>query len=273
VDIAPRRQIMETPDRMMIINPYRYGSALAETEALVARFTTPPTAGRKAVINTAIGGLIDAGIWTLLDWCYFLAAADSQAALLNWKAASFDATIVNAMAFAADDGFTSDGSTSYLTTGWVPSTHGVNYTQNSASFGAYSRTNAAANGQQIMGAGTMQMDARRGSGVCRVQVNRNTNTDLAITSSLGLIVGDRPDANNQGAYHNGTSLGTAALTSSGVPSVAVLLGCRNNAGTPADFSTRQLAFAFAGASLDSTKQAALATIVEAYMDAVGAGVV
>jgi hypothetical protein len=51
------------------------------------------------------------------------------------------------------------------------------------------------------------------------------------------------------------------------------VGALNTAGTLSGYSTRQLAFAFVGASLSDQQMTDLFTTVEAYMDAIGAGVI
>ena len=58
----------------------------AATEAIAAAFTTPPTTARKNLIDAAVVALKSAGVWTKLDALYLFAAADSQAAIINWKA-------------------------------------------------------------------------------------------------------------------------------------------------------------------------------------------
>src|SRR5690606_35810663 len=100
--------------------------------------TTPPTRARQLLINTTITNLIAAGLWPKLDVLYLLAAADEQAARLNWKnPGTFTCTAVNSPTFTADRGFAGDGSTSYLDTNFnISSASGRLYEQNSAHIGA-----------------------------------------------------------------------------------------------------------------------------------------
>ena len=75
----------------------------AATEAIAAAFTTPPTTARKDLIDAAVVALKAAGVWAKLDALYAFAAADSQAAMINWKhPGTYNATEVNAPTFTAD---------------------------------------------------------------------------------------------------------------------------------------------------------------------------
>lgn len=91
--------------------------------SLFSRMTTPPTTPRKVAINDLIVALIADGIWTLLDALYVFAAADSQAALLNWVAGNAAGTI-GGPGFTADQGF--DGNTGGYVQGITTTIGGVN---------------------------------------------------------------------------------------------------------------------------------------------------
>src|SRR5262252_6152224 len=64
--------------------------------AIFAAFSTPPDTTRKGVIDTCVRALKSAGVWTKLDVLYLFAAADSQAARVNWKnPGTYDGTATN----------------------------------------------------------------------------------------------------------------------------------------------------------------------------------
>lgn len=113
----------------------------AETVALVARMTTPPTTEREVVINDLIKGLKDADFWDRIDVLKLYAAADSQAACLNWKSTSFNSVVNGANTFTADEGFTGAGGTGISE--YNMGTAGGNYTQNDNFIGVYSRVTSA----------------------------------------------------------------------------------------------------------------------------------
>jgi hypothetical protein len=71
-----------------------YTPVNAEATALIARMTIAPNARRKRAIDTLIGALKTAGVWTKLDTFYVMAAHDAASARLNWISTSFNLTAV-----------------------------------------------------------------------------------------------------------------------------------------------------------------------------------
>jgi hypothetical protein len=241
-------------------------------DVLIAAMTTPPSAGRETLIRNTIDALKTAGIWTLLDALWFMAAHDSQAAELNWKApGSFVLSPQDSPAFTADAGWIGDGSADYISTGFVPSTHGVNYTLNSASFGFYSLTDAQSAGGVDMGARSglnsneSRILTRSGANTLAPRINSGGGTNITVMDSSGLFTLNRSASNAYQAYRNGSEIGNGTNVSTAVPPVAFYLLATNNNGSAAGFSIRRLAMAFIGASLDATKQGDLSTIVAAYL--------
>jgi len=165
----------------------------AEAVALFARFTTPPTDLRKGHINTLTKGLKTAGSWAKADVIYVAAAADSQAATRNWKQNLYNATAINSPAFVADRGFTSNGSSSYLQTGFIASSAvAPNYVQDSATLGAWMLTEQAANT-------VFDIAAFRSGGDARL--NARTSTNVPEASLNGLNVGGSTVASAIGFLH------------------------------------------------------------------------
>ncbi|MDP3494622.1 MAG: hypothetical protein Q8R82_16045 [Hyphomonadaceae bacterium] len=89
---------------------------LAETRALAARFSTPPTAVRMGQLNRLIRDLQLAGLYTntKIKGLYLLAAADAQAARQNIIENAVNLSVSGSPTFTADRGYTggaSDGLT------------------------------------------------------------------------------------------------------------------------------------------------------------------
>ncbi len=260
-----------------------YSYTNAEAATLVAAMSSAPDDTRKGLIDTCIGAIKTAGVWTKLDCLWIRAAHDSQAALLDWKRLS-DSTAVNSPTFTTDRGFTGDGSTSYINTNFTPSTDGVNYTQNSACMGAYlnAGTDAASTSKNAMGVLSTGVyfyiwpwySASAGSGV-RARINNAANTTKGtITTAFGLTSANRSGASAVELYRNGSSLGTSTEASVGAPPKDVFeLGYNNNNTGLSGANDYRIAASFVGGSLTSTEHADLFAAIEAYLDAVGAGVV
>jgi len=268
------------------MNPILYRAILAsqaaafdpDAVALFAAMTTQPNAARKTLISDTIVALKAAGVWSLLDAVWFMAAHDSQASRLNWKApTSFTLAEQGTIAFTTDRGWQGNGTTGYLNTGWIPATHGVNYTLNDASFGVYSRTdtdNATFDiGAVDAPATNMAFMQARNSGTFRPRANQNTvATTFAVPTSLGLSVARRVNSSQAQGVKNGILLGSGADSSTTMPSFSFFIAARNNGGSPESPTIRQYALAFTAAAMSEAQQLALYTTTQAYMTAVGAAV-
>lgn len=244
-------------------------TVLPETAAAISAMTTPPTAARAALINTFILSLMNAGIWSRLDTLYVLAAATSQAALLNWKSpGTFTGTLVGAPTFTADRGYTGNGTDAVITTGWIPSTNGVRYTQNDASMWIRS-LNDVAEDKPAVGVSTTvrgHLFPRLAAGSARIRFNAGaTATDVVVADSIGLYGAQRRGASDVRLWKNGTQIESAATASTGVPTGAAWI-C---GASPADFSSYQCASAAFGASLTGLETAYTAAELT-YMQGVGA---
>jgi peptidoglycan/xylan/chitin deacetylase (PgdA/CDA1 family) len=107
--------------------------------SLIARMTAlsePPTATRKVLINDCITDLKAVGLWQKLDALWVTHSHAVGSAKLNWINTSHNLTQggAGALLFKTDTGFVSDG-TAYLRTNYNPTSNGVKYYQDSASFG------------------------------------------------------------------------------------------------------------------------------------------
>jgi hypothetical protein len=261
-----------------------YSYTNAEAATLVAAMSSAPDDTRKGAIDTCIGAIKTAGVWTKLDCLWLWAGHDSQAGLLDWKRLS-DATAVNSPTFTTDRGFTGDGSTSYINTNFTLSTDGVNYTQNSACMGAYINggtdalsTTANSIGVSASG-GTLNAriepwrSVTPGSGA-RARINDNTATTVGtVTTRFGLTAVNRSGASAVQIYRNGSSIGSSTAASGSLPNIDVYTLGFNSGGSLGGASDNRFAAAFVGASLSGTEHADLFTAIEAYLDAIGAGAV
>ena len=241
----------------------------AQALALFAAMTTPPTTARKILINTAISSLLTAGIWNNLDVLYVLAAANAQASLLNWVAPTgFVAAGVNSPAFVADQGYTGNGSTSYVRSNFTLSTQAVKLTQNNASVWVWSRTSGQEAAGAIGNASSPRtfITPRNASNnmICGIN-NGSASLTISNTDGSGLLGSSRSNATTQNAWRNGASIGSGAVGSSTLATDEQWIGAANATG----FGTRQIAMAAWGASL-SGLEASFYNIMLAYMQGVGA---
>lgn len=258
------------------------GSAFeAEATSLFARFTTPPTDARKLVINQLIVDLKSAGVWAKLDALYILAAADAQAARRNWITDALNAVATSSPTFTADRGYAGNGTSSYLNTGFVPSTAGGLFSQNSGHISAWSLTSRAANISCLMGATTgsgggsapyVNIFTRFTGDLAYFTVNsQGLETGISNTATAGLFVASRTGSAASQGYRNGSALGAASsVASTGRSNNAIaLLGRLSSDGIQLPTSD-QIAMASIGSGLDATDAANFHSAVETYLQAVGA---
>lgn len=249
-----------------------------EAAALFAAMSPAPDNARKALINAWFVGIkADFGVASIaliFDIFYMLAAHSAQAAHLNWvNPATFTLIpAVNPPAFEVDRGYTGNGSSSYIDTTWNLSTNSTVYTQNSATLGVYCRTNTNSGQDAAVAAGSF-VEARA-SNLCRGRNNTNsTPVSVAMATSEGMTAVSRTASNLTTLYKNGVSQASNTVLST--PPVNLPLFClaNNNSGTANQFTTRQTCVLFAARGMNSTENAALFNRTEAFLDAIGAGVV
>jgi len=245
----------------------------AETTTLVAAISTPPTSVRQVQINNLIYALKTAGLWAKIDVLHVFAAADAQAAGLNWKnPATFTASPVSSPTFTADRGYNGDGAASYVNAVWMPS-NGVNLTQDSATYFAWSLTSAAESddAKSILGTATntvVRITPRNSGNVFRYRINSGSSTGSGtVTDGTGLYAVSRSGAAVTQGYRNGAASGsagsTASLALSGVP---INIGRTNTTA----FSAAQCAAWGAASNLSAAEHALLDAALRSYMISVGA---
>ncbi len=222
----------------------------AAAKTLFAAMNNVPTVQRAIIIDATIRSLQSAGIWSQLDVLYILAAADSQAALLNWvNPGVFTAIPVNSPTFVVDRGYTGDGATSRLRTQYTPSVNGVQFTQNNASMFVWSNTNVAQAAQDMGNISATINDrlATRAVGdLVTSRLNSATTGAASNASSLGLIGTSRASSTIQNFWRNGVNIsGNLSATTTGLCGGELWI-CGANSGI---YSTKQLAAAVIGGSL------------------------
>ena len=94
---------------------------------------TLPSDEQKLLQNQLLIDLKDSGVWNKLDtFANFATDGSSNFALIDWKRVSL-LTAVNSPTFTTNEGFTGNGTSSYIDTNFNPSTQSTNYITNNAS--------------------------------------------------------------------------------------------------------------------------------------------
>lgn len=248
----------------------------AEVSQFFGRISTPDGTHTTAY-TTLIDGLVSDGVWAKLDALWICAAADEATALTNLVSSSFGSTN-NGAAFSADHGFTGDGSSDYVDTGFNPVSAAGHYVQDSASFGYYDRTSAVSGVPIAMG-------ANDGSNVAHIQLQSGGLATCVVNAgggdvffpsgtAQGMMIATRTDATTSKIYANGSlaTSGTGSASSTGSVNANFFLAARNQGGTPVAFADHEFAAAFLGGALTATDAGNLSARINAYMTALGVNV-
>lgn len=235
-----------------------------EAVALFARMSVQPGAARRGAINTVIVGLKRAGVWARLDAFYMLAAHDAQAAGLNWIGPSFNLTAANSPAFEADRGFTGNGATAYLDTGFNPVTSGGRFALNDAHLGIWCRTDVAEDRNDIGNFNARIFTRNSGNGISgRMNDNVAPAGIPSVTSAVGHTVFSREASTGYRIDRQGVVRTTLTSTATAMTSTNFWILAAN--GTT--FSTKQVSCAHFGASLTAIQSEQAYQQIAAYLAA------
>jgi len=237
------------------------------------------SAGRLTVVNAFVVAEKAAGTWALTDDYWALwgeNAVQSLTSLKQRRLATSTAT------FQADRGYTSDGASTYIDTGFIPFTHASIATASNVGAAAYVRTNI--NNSTLTPIGVQSSSNRiirivpRNVGDSSMFANTSTGAwTLPAADSRGYTSVSRNGAagTDAVAHKNGsilTRIGTPANVGASLPIVALALCAHNNAGVPANFYTGQVSFGRFGAALTTPQEASHYTNVQTWATAIGAQV-
>lgn len=187
-------------------------------------------------------------------------------------------TVTGTMPFTTNQGFTSDGSTGVIDTGFFPNAPVHQFTQNLALYGcAISSTRASGAVMCVMGTSSDNTSE------CRIypfytgnqsftSLNAQFSSSTATPPSVhGIYMENRPDATHMVYYQNTTALRNDGVTAIGLDSGSFLIGATHTGGVAADFSTDTIAgwWIGQGASGDAD-QAVLEGIIFTDLHGMGA---
>jgi hypothetical protein len=243
--------------------------------ALFARMTVQPDATRKQLISDRFVAGKAFSFWAKMDALWVHAAHDSQAGRMNWLAPIYDCLPINSPAFTTDRGFMGDGSSSYLDTGFNPSTAvSPKFVQDSGVLGIRSNTATAGTagslaGYYDTGAGTGSTINPRAIGdIFSLRLNSAAAINSGGTSmtSVGMFVSSRLNSTAIVAYREGAVFKPSTASTSQVPPNGNFrLGSINSA----SFRACQFSMGFVGAGLTDQEVLDMFNWFEPYRIAVG----
>ena len=229
---------------------------LAETKALLARFTTVAPLTHAVRLNRLIKRMKDAGIWARTDACWCLAAHHEQAARRNIVADTFNLTAVNSPSFVAYAGFKGDGVSAYLDPTLTPSTATLLLRQNDVAIYFWNTFENEGPSSTVdigatSGGGGQNLSIRFRFGVnASIGGMAGATDDVRVATATGLTGFSRDNSANFRRFRSGGT-GTITRTSSGLPTAPFRILRLSGSG---NYSLMQVPFGWMGRSLDEDQE-------------------
>lgn len=237
-------------------------------------------AAQEAATNALIVALKSHSLWTVQDRIWLHASENTTQALTCLKSLSV-ATVTGSVSHVASQGYTGDGSTGFINTGFA---NGTNYTRNDAGVSVYVRNNRTTNntGTAIGSADLASTGAQSVLNLLSVgnltyDVNEGQFTaQVANTTTQGFWTAVRTGASAHAVYKSSNSTAFASNTNASLAltgNVVFYVHARNQNGTANLFGSDQIALTIIGGSMtNGTNVAQFQTDFNTYMTALGTNV-
>jgi hypothetical protein len=221
---------------------------------------TLPSSGQQALQNQLVLDLKDGGIWSKLDtFANFATDGDSDFALIDWIRLS-QYTAVNSPTFTTNQGFTGNGTSSYIDMNYNPSTQAVNLSLNNNSIGVFQDINNAPLGVMISVVNVRFLELINDNANSRIiTYNMSTGGDLpsvGATSQNGLFTASRSASTTYSIYKDATLIASPLRNSVAIPNANMRFLART---TNSVYGQGRIGMGFAGASLTATEVTDLQT--------------
>lgn len=230
-------------------------------------------------VNTLFAALKAAGSFAKADDYWLLVAENTTQALTSLKQRRLGVAVASPV-FAVGLGYSFDGSTNYVDTGFIPATHATIATVDAIRFAAYMRAPAFLTasgfiaGARISGGRTVRL--RPTAATLSIDTN-DVNSVFNTPAVPGYFAGSRSDVTpaTKRAFANGAPLTrTVDATSVGTPAInfSLFIGGVNASAVLNQPTACTVGFMTYGAPLTDPQELAEYNAIQAYMVAWGAGV-
>jgi len=212
---------------------------------------------------------------------YILGGETAESSLRNLVKNAHHATAVNSPTFTALEGFSGNGTSSYLNSNYNLSNSKIVASQNSVSLGVYNRS-------EITSLSTLAYaGARKTTLPESVTLLQGTSTSLFYypndtadtgitglngTTQKGMLITNRISDTIKEAYINKTKY-QASVNSAAIAPLSLFILARDLDGNPDRYNTCQLSFCFVGKGFTQANINIITDTFEAYMDSNGKGVI
>jgi hypothetical protein len=229
----------------------------------------------KSAVTALICGMVADGTYSLIDGLYVGATNSIGNSEVNWaKPGTFNLTSNGTITFAANVGWTGDGSSGYFSTGYTPATSGQQ-ALNSAALGVC-HVNARSTSANYVSIGADSpayefIAPFQGSSTASTfEVNSsNFPTITGPTNIQGSYIVSRTSSLVASAYVNGSLNSSPSDVSAGIPAFPIFLLAFDNSGSSTDWSADEIAYGFIAGGLTGIQVGTVYARLHAYLQAVG----
>jgi hypothetical protein len=236
----------------------------ADVQGVIDRFASTPPAGYISAIQTLVDGWISDYVWQYVTDFTFYGMDTEANSLRPWKGLSTE--VNHGATHVPKVGFDFNGTSSYIDTGWIPSTMGFGrYNINNALFGWHVVTNdTPGTGRSIGGvysSSSLRMGIAQASATSVLfRVNSGNSGSTAAIATFGannLYLAKRNASSGSTSttlYQGSTGIVDANAASQGLPTHSLYSGAVNNAGSPlaGSYFDGRLSCRLCAASVDSS---------------------
>jgi hypothetical protein len=241
------------------VRTFTYRNYEPETNIILSRFATIPAQAECDAINAYVAGLKADGLWTNLYQLVIFAFDDAQAALINLITGNYWTKLVGAPTFTTNRGFTTNGTTTAIDSGFNVQTSGISGITNSLSATVWSLTsgqtaNGGFGGFDNTGGG-VTLSLRNTTDQFSVRLNDNTADAVANTGGNGMFSAVRRAASGaacKSLYKNGAKLADFTTASLGTYNGTIGIGETIGVNTFASRQWSMYAFGAARSDADET---------------------
>jgi hypothetical protein len=230
---------------------------LTRWATMAGRNGGPPSGARLSAVARFIAIEMNIGTWPLFDDYWFWWGENQKQAVVSVKQGLI-AVPFNGPTFNANQGFTGDGLSAYVATGFIPSVHGRAMSGGRARMEVYVRGNLSANADAIGVTSGTTMRLRP-----RLTTNKVSAGIMcafgdcpdSITDSRGMSGAERNGDTTLSFDKTGISLSPTTITpATTLPTREFYLLASNNGGSATSFYSGQIGYSAVGAPLLNAAQ-------------------
>lgn len=266
------RRLLRLLDWNMDFSTAAWIAAVRAQGADVSRYT------QVQVNNFIMAEKSGLGSWGLTDDYWGLWAESPTQALMSLKQRRLGTT-TGSPVFTPNRQYQFNGTSNYIDTGFIPSTHGIAYTGALERLAVYERIDLGASAYAAgtrVGTSSSIAIIPRGSTSMTGLVNNTAGSAtfiLGVTNSRGLKAVSRAGGTTALGYDRGirlTDVNGLTIGGAAAPSVSLMIGALNSSGTPISFRAAAVGFVCIGGPLSDAQEASQYANVQAWATALNA---